>query len=192
MRVGILALQGAVQDHAAPFRRLGAETAEVRRPEELEGLDGLVLPGGESTAMALYLRDYGLAEAIRAAAARGLALFGLCAGAILLCEEVDGRPGALALLPASATRNAYGRQLSSFEESVETPVGPFPGVFIRAPLLEPREGALALARRSPAGAGSRGEAVLLRAGRVLAASFHPELSGDDRLHAYFLGMAGGD
>jgi pyridoxal 5'-phosphate synthase pdxT subunit len=205
MRIGILALQGAVQDHAAPFARLGAETVEVRRPEELEGhggpagrhgLDGLVLPGGESTVMGRYLKEYGLVEPIRRLAAEGLPIWGLCAGAILLCREVDGRPGVLALLPARAARNAYGRQLSSFEEELDTPVGAFRGIFIRAPRLEALDGAEILSRRSVArrSAPQRsgppsdplGEAVLLRYKNILAASFHPELSGDDRLHRYFL------
>lgn len=210
MRIGILALQGAVQDHEAPLRRLGAETRQVRLPSELEGLDGLVLPGGESTVMAMYLAAYGLDAAIRAAWARGLALFGLCAGAILLCEEVDGRAGALRLLPAAARRNAYGRQLSSFEEEVEVALGGgaamdgrslagaaalpaaagrkelFPGVFIRAPRLEPRGAAETIGRRLSRGAEAPGEPVLLRSGRVLGASFHPELTGDDRIHRFFL------
>jgi 5'-phosphate synthase pdxT subunit len=186
MRIGILALQGAVQDHEKPFRRLGVETRQVRLPADLEGLDGLVLPGGESTVMSLYLREYHLGEAIAAFSARGRAIWGLCAGAILLCREVDGKPGSLGLLAARARRNAYGRQLSSFEEELPTVLGPFPGIFIRAPILEPLEGTEVLCRR----ASGDHEAVLLRDRNILAASFHPELSGDDRLHAYFLAMAG--
>jgi len=196
MRIGILALQGAVQDHEAPFARLGAETVEVRRPEDLggpggrHGLDGLVLPGGESTVMGRYLREYGLVEPIRRLAGEGLPIWGLCAGAILLCQEVDGAPGVLALLPARAARNAYGRQLSSFEEELSTPVGPFRGIFIRAPRLEALGDTEVLSRRSVArrNADGREEAVLLRRKNILAASFHPELSGDDRLHEYFLGL----
>jgi 5'-phosphate synthase pdxT subunit len=185
MKIGILALQGAVQDHEKPFRRLGVETRQVRLPGELEGLAGLVLPGGESTVMSMYLREYRLDAAIRDFAARGGILWGLCAGAILLCEEVDGKPGTLRLLPARATRNAYGRQLASFEEELPSPVGPFPGIFIRAPRLEPLGDTEVLSRRDHA----PHEAVLLRKGLILAASFHPELSGDDRLHQFFLGMA---
>lgn len=195
MRIGILALQGAVQDHAAPFARLGAQTLEVRSPEDLvgpggrPGLDGLVLPGGESTVMGRYLREYGLVEPIRRLAAAGLPIWGLCAGAILLCQEVDGAPGVLALLPARATRNAYGRQAASFEEELATPVGPFHGIFIRAPRLEALGDTEVLSRRSVARRSvAQGEAVLLRRGNILAASFHPELSGDDRLHEYFLGL----
>ena len=208
MRIGILALQGAVQDHVAPFARLDVEIVEVRRPEELEGpggrhgLDGLVLPGGESTVMGRYLREYGLVEPIRRLAAEGFPIWGLCAGAILLCREVDGASGVLSLLPARAARNAYGRQLSSFEEELDTPVGPFHGIFIRAPRLEALDGAEVLSRRSVArrsvarrsglpSDAPQGEAVLIRHKNILAASFHPELSGDDRLHRYFLDMVEG-
>lgn len=189
MRVGVLALQGAVQEHERALARLGVEARRVRLPADLEGLGGLILPGGESTVMGRYLREYGLDRAIRERAIRersagGLALFGVCAGAILLCREVDGAPGALGLLPARARRNAYGRQLASFEAAVAGPAGSFRGLFIRAPILEPLEGCEVLASLAD------GSAVLLRAGRALAASFHPELVGDDRLHALFLEMVG--
>lgn len=186
MTIGILALQGAVQDHEKVFRRLGVETLQVRLPSDLEGLAGLVLPGGESTVMAMYLREYGLDAAIKAKAARGFPLFGFCAGPILLCSEVDGGPGALGLIEARATRNAYGRQLSSFEEEIETDLGPFPGIFIRAPRLEALGATKILGRRR---ADRGGDAVLLQGASVLAASFHPELSGDDRLHGLFLELA---
>ena len=181
MKIGILALQGAIQDHEGPFRRLGVETVLVRTPADLEGLDALLLPGGESTVMSMFLKSYGLDLAIRGHAARGMGIFGLCAGAILLCEKVDGREGALGLLPANARRNAYGRQLASFEEELQSPIGPFHGIFIRAPKLESL-GAQVLARRA------NGDAALLRFGRVLAATFHPELTGDDRIHRYFVDM----
>lgn len=201
MRIGILCLQGAVQDHALPFERCGAGTVEVRRPGELSGLDGLVIPGGESTVMARFLEDYGLVGPLRGLAGEGFPIWGLCAGAIILCAEVDGRPGCLRLMPARATRNAYGRQLSSFEEEIGSPVGPFPGIFIRAPRLEPIAAAgVASDTGSPAGGtaaevigrrlspSGQGEAVMLKYGKILAASFHPELSGDDRLHGYFIGL----
>lgn len=188
MKIGILALQGAVQEHERALARLGVEYIQVRLPADLEGLSGLILPGGESTVMAMYLREYRLDEAIRAKAAAGFALFGLCAGSILLCSDVDGKPGALGLIDARATRNAYGRQLASFEEEIETDLGPFPGIFIRAPRLEALGSSKIVGRRR---ANRGGEAVFLRQGRVLAASFHPELSGDDRIHAFFLDIAGG-
>jgi 5'-phosphate synthase pdxT subunit len=196
MKIGILALQGAVQDHGRPLRRLGADSVEVRQPGDLAGLDGLILPGGESTVMARFLMEYDLIDPIQAFARSGRAIWGLCAGAILLCEEVDERQGVLGLLPARARRNAYGRQLSSFEEELDTVIGPFPGIFIRAPRLEilgtPPKGDRAApggleilgSRRSPTM-----EPVLMRKGRILAASFHPELTGNDGLHAFFLQMA---
>jgi len=190
MTIGILALQGAVQDHEKVFRRLGVETRQIRLPADLEGLSGLILPGGESTVMAMYLREYRLDEAIRARAAEGLPIFGFCAGAILLCSEVDGpggrSPGALALIEARATRNAYGRQNASFEEELDSDLGPFPGIFIRAPRLEPLAATKIVARRKPE---HGGEPVILRQGRVFAASFHPELSGDDRIHRMFVETA---
>lgn len=186
MTIGILALQGAVQEHERALDRLGAQHVQVRLPKDLSGLAGLILPGGESTAMARYLEEYGLGDEIRKLAADGLALFGICAGAILLCSEVDGRAGVLGLLPASARRNAYGRQLASFEETLDTQLGPFHGIFIRAPRLEARAGTEVLAYRTPP---HEGDAVLLRSGKVLGAAFHPELAGDDRLHRYFLELA---
>lgn len=181
LTVGILALQGAVQDHEAVFARLGVATRQVRNAQDLEGMDALVLPGGESTVMSRFLSLYGLDTAIRERVAGGMPVFGICAGAILLCREVDGFPGALSLLGARANRNAYGRQLASFTSSLETPVGAFNGIFIRAPILVPDPGTEVLATCGDA-------AVLLRSGHVFAATFHPELSGDDRLHAWFLGQ----
>jgi len=200
VKIGILALQGAVQDHEKVLKRLQVGHAQVRLPADLEGLDGLILPGGESTVMALYLREYGLDTAIRARVEAGFPVFGFCAGAILLCSEVEGPegrgPGALGLLEARAIRNAYGRQLSSFEETITLAIdgsapqesSPFPGVFIRAPRLEPLGSTQVLGRRRTE---NGGEPVLLGSGRVLAAAFHPELSGDDRLHRYFIELAAG-
>ena len=167
MKIGILALQGAVQEHERALDRLGVAHAQVRLPKDLAGLSGLILPGGESTAMARYLTEYGLGDEIRNHAVRGMALFGICAGAILLCTEVDGHSGALGLLPAAARRNAYGRQLSSFEETLETQLGWFHGIFIRAPRLEARAGTEVLAYRIPP---YEGEAVLLRYGKIGRAS----------------------
>lgn len=187
MTIGILALQGAVQDHERVFARLGASCRQVRTIADLDGLSGIILPGGESTVMSMYLREYALDDAIRACVAGGMPIFGFCAGAILLCSEVDGPggrvPGALGLIEARATRNAYGRQNASFEEELETDLGPFPGIFIRAPRLEPLGSSKIVGRRRPE---HGGEAVFLRQGKVLAASFHPELSGDDRIHRLFV------
>jgi 5'-phosphate synthase pdxT subunit len=187
LKIGVLALQGAIQDHERVLRRLGAVTVQVRHPTDLEGLRGLILPGGESTVMAMYLREYGLDSAIRARVVDGLSVFGVCAGAILLCTEVEGPEGvvsgALALLGVRAIRNAYGRQLSSFEEPVDFEGSPFPGIYIRAPRFIPIGSTEVLGRRPPA---RGGEPVLLRQAGILAASFHPELSGNDGIHRMFL------
>jgi len=181
LRIGILALQGNVREHAAVLRSLGAEVVEVRRPEELEGLDGLVVPGGESTAIGRLVRLAGLAEPLRAFDG---ALLGTCAGMILLARDaVDGRPDQLQLGLADvvARRNAFGRQVSSFEADLELAgEEPLHGVFIRAPWIEevgPDVEVLAEWEGHP---------VLVRQGRVLLAAFHPELTDDTRVHELFL------
>jgi len=173
MRVGVLALQGNFREHAAVLRRLGAEVVEVRKPEQLEELDGLVIPGGESTAIARLIRLYGLEEAIRRFAAP---VFGTCAGMILLDRNHLG------LVDLEVERNAYGRQVASFEADLvlEGDKEPLRGVFIRAPRVrEVGAGVEVLAELE-------GEPVLLRDGRFLVASFHPELTGDARVHERFL------
>jgi len=162
----------------------------VRLPEDLAGLDGLVLPGGESTTMALLLERMKLLEPVREALRRGLPALGTCAGLILLSARVlDGVPGqaTFGLLDASVRRNGYGRQLDSFEAELEVEGlegGPFPGVFIRAPLVEDSGSAEVIAALD-------GHPVALRRGPVLALCFHPELSGDLRLHREFLKLAEG-
>jgi len=185
-KVGVLALQGDVRQHVAALAELGAYPVEVRRPEDLAGIDGIVLPGGESTTMALLL-DRGelqapLGDALRA----GLPAFGTCAGMILLAADVlDGRPGQLAFgaIDIAVRRNAFGRQVDSFEVDLTVPgVGPEPvrGVFIRAPVVERTgDGVEVLAWF-----GDR--PVACRQGPVMVTSFHPELSGDLRLHDLFL------
>jgi pyridoxal 5'-phosphate synthase pdxT subunit len=173
MRIGVLALQGNVREHVAALRRLGAEVVEVRLPEQLDGLDGLVIPGGESTAIARLMRLYGLEDALRAF---GGPVFGTCAGMILLDRAHLG------LVDVEVERNAYGRQLASFEADLELAGDgePLRGVFIRAPrVADWGEGVEVLARHA-------GVPVLLRDGRYLVASFHPELTGDDRVHERFL------
>ena len=184
MRIGVLAVQGNFREHAAMLCRLGAEVAEVRLPEELEGLDGLVIPGGESTAIGRLVRLYGLEDAIRAFARP---VFGTCAGMILLaCEAVDGAPGQplLGEIDLIVRRNGYGRQVWSFEADVGLAGDeqPFRGVFIRAPRVEEAgPGVEVLAELD-------GEPVLLREGRILVAAFHPELTDDGRIHELFLDM----
>lgn len=176
MTIGVLALQGNFREHAAMLRRLGADVVEVRKPEELEGLEGLVIPGGESTAIGRLVRIYGLEEALRRF---GRPVFGTCAGMILL-----GRDGLLGRVDAGVRRNAYGRQVASFEADLDL-IGeeePLRGVFIRAPQVKdvgPDVQVLAELE---------GEPVLLKDGRYLVASFHPELTGDTRVHERFLEM----
>ena len=175
LRIGVLALQGAFREHAQVLRRLGADAVEVRQPEELEGLDGLVIPGGESTTIMRLARIYGLDEAIRRF--RG-AIFGTCAGMIVLDREHLG------LADLEVERNAFGRQVQSFEAEVELQGDEqrLRGVFIRAPrVLELGEGVEVLGERD-------GEPVLVRDGRLLLAAFHPELTDDARVHELFLAM----
>src|ERR1043166_633451 len=172
-RIGILAVQGNVREHAAVLRRLGADPVEVRKPEQLAELDGLIIPGGESTAIARLVRLYGLEEAIRSFERP---IFGTCAGMILLDRNHLG------LLDLEVSRNAYGRQVSSFEADLE--LGgedePLRGVFIRAPRVREAGPEVEVL------AELEGEPVLLRDGRLLVASFHPELTADTRVHERFL------
>jgi pyridoxal 5'-phosphate synthase pdxT subunit len=173
VRIGVLAVQGAFREHAAVLQRLGADVVEVRKPEQLDGLDGLVIPGGESTAIGRLIRLYGLEEAIRRFTAP---VFGTCAGMILLDRNH------LALVDLEVERNAYGRQVASFEADLELSGDdePLRGVFIRAPRVrDVGPGVEVLAALD-------GEPVLLREGRFLVASFHPELTGDPRVHERFL------
>jgi 5'-phosphate synthase pdxT subunit len=175
LRIGVLALQGAFREHATALRKLGAEVVEVRLPEELDGLDGLVIPGGESTAIMRLAELYGLDEAIRSY--RG-AVFGTCAGMILLDREH------LALADVEVDRNAFGRQVKSFEADValEGDEIPLHGVFIRAPRIRDLGPDVEVLGELD------GEPVLVRDGRLLVASFHPELTDDLRVHELFLQM----
>jgi pyridoxal 5'-phosphate synthase pdxT subunit len=175
MKIGVLALQGNFREHAAMLRQLGAEPVEVRKPEQLEGLDGLLVPGGETTAIMRLVRLYGLEDAIREFARP---IFGTCAGMILLDRNHLG------VVDLEVARNAYGRQVASFEADLELAGEdePLRGVFIRAPRVsEAGPGVEVLAKLD-------GEPVLLRDGRVLVASFHPELTGDTRVHERFLDL----
>ncbi len=186
-RVGVLALQGAFREHRRMLDGLGADTRLVRWPDELDGLDGLVMPGGESTAIAKLLAIHGLYEPLRAAHADGMAVFGTCAGAILMARDIEGaRPDQepLALMDVRIRRNAYGRQIDSFETTVPwTGIegGPVKGVFIRAPRFADRGPGVEVLSTA-----EDGEPLAVREGRALAVAFHPELTDDDRVHAYFL------
>jgi pyridoxal 5'-phosphate synthase pdxT subunit len=187
VKTGVLALQGAFREHAEVLDALGADVVEVRVPTHLNGVDALFLPGGESTTITKLLATSGLVDPLRARIADGLAVFGTCAGLILLAHRVEDEhggayPGALDALDCVVRRNAYGRQRESFEAAltVDGLPGAFSGVFIRSPVVESVGGAVdVLATHDD-------HPVLVRDGRVWAATFHPELAGDLRLHQRFL------
>jgi 5'-phosphate synthase pdxT subunit len=184
MKIGVLALQGAFREHRLAFERLGAEVGEVRLPHHLDDVAGVVIPGGESTTMAKLMSSYGLDSALHDFSRQGRAIWGTCAGAIAIASEIAGRPEqpTLALMDLTVERNAYGRQVASFEADLEL-AGmdkPFHTVFIRAPrMARVGPGVEVLGRYA-------GDPVMVREGRVLATVFHPELSGDDRVHRFFL------
>jgi 5'-phosphate synthase pdxT subunit len=184
--VGVLALQGDFAAHAAVLRSLGASVREARRVRDLDGLSGLVVPGGESTTLLNLMADEPWFEAIGRWHEAGGAILGTCAGAILLARDVLPSQPSLGLLDAVIERNAYGRQVDSFEARADAPAlgGPVDAVFIRAPRFRRLgPGVEVLARLGD-------QPVLVRQGRVLAATFHPELSGATGLHRMFLGLAG--
>jgi pyridoxal 5'-phosphate synthase pdxT subunit len=191
--IGVLALQGDVREHLAALRAAGAEAVSVRRVEELAAVDGLVIPGGESTTMSRLLVVFELLEPLRARLRDGMPAYGSCAGMILLASEIlDTRPDAECLsgIDITVRRNAFGRQVDSFEEDLDflgVDGAPMRAVFIRAPWVE-RVGehveVLATVPEGPAA----GRVVAVRQGAVLATSFHPEVTGDRRVHELFVGM----
>ena len=193
MGIGVLALQGGFAEHIALLRGLGVDTREVRRPQQLAGLDGLILPGGESTTISRLAATYGLIEPIREMACRGVPLWGTCAGMVLLSREVGGLDQPLiGVLDIVVRRNAFGRQVDSFEVDLVVPAlevcdskgrRPFRGVFIRAPVVEAAgEGVELLVTLGD------GVVVAVRQGNCLATAFHPELTDDARFHRYFVEM----
>jgi len=193
VKIGVLALQGDVREHLAALTAAGAEAMPVRRPDELAAVDGLVLPGGESTTIAKLARTFDLIEPLRARIKDGLPVYGSCAGLILLADRiVDGTSDQETFggLDVTVRRNAFGRQVDSFEEDVTIDGlsgGPVHAVFIRAPWVEsvgPAATALAAVTTGPAA----GKVVAVRQRQLLATSFHPELMGDGRVHAYFCDM----
>jgi len=190
MRIGVLAAQGAFAEHIAKLRQLGAEAVPVRLPEELEGLDGLIIPGGESTSISRLMRDFRLNDKIKDRAKNGLPVFGTCAGMILLAKKnSDAHPEPLGLMDIIVRRNAFGRQRESFEAELSIPAlgeKPFPGVFIRAPMIEKADGKVEILARL-----ADGTIVAARQGRLLALAFHPELTDDLRVHQYFLDIVAG-
>jgi pyridoxal 5'-phosphate synthase pdxT subunit len=189
VRIGVLAVQGAVREHVAAIREIGAEPVEVRLPRDLVDLDALILPGGESTTMRRLLDTYGLREPIAALARAGAPLLGTCAGMILLADRLaDDDAPYFGMLDVGVRRNGYGRQLDSFEADLDAPALGDPalhGVFIRAPLVTDVGPGVEVLARDP-----DGNPVAVRQGRVLATAFHPELTGDRRLHRLLLQMVG--
>jgi 5'-phosphate synthase pdxT subunit len=190
-RVGVLALQGDFREHIRSLLRLGVEATEVRLPGQLAGLGGLILPGGESTTMGKLAVEFGLLEPLRGLAAGGLPMWGTCAGLILLARDAGRSQPLIGALDVTVQRNAFGRQLQSFETDLSIPALadsrlPFRAVFIRAPLVaRVGPGVEVLARLDDA-EGRAGEIVAVRQGHLLATAFHPELTDDDRFHRYFL------
>jgi pyridoxal 5'-phosphate synthase pdxT subunit len=184
--IGVLALQGDVREHLAALAAADAAAGQVRRPEELAGLDGLVIPGGESTTISKLAVLFGLMEPLRAAIRDGLPVYGTCAGLIMLADKIlDPRSGQETFggIDMIVRRNAFGRQNESFEAAVDmaaVPGGPVEGVFIRAPWVE------SVGARVEVLAEHRGHIVAVRQGNVLATSFHPELTGDHRVHGLFV------
>lgn len=194
MKIGVLALQGDFAEHAAMLKRLGVEAVEVRLPRDLGGLHGLILPGGESTTIGKLAVMYGLMEPLRQFALTR-PLWGTCAGAIFLSKDARRDQPLLGLMNITVARNAFGRQVDSFEIGLNVPAlsepgRPFHAVFIRAPLIEsvgPGVEVIA-ALPDPQGAFGSGRIVAAQQGRLLATSFHPELTGDERFHRYFLSL----
>lgn len=188
VRIGVLAVQGAFAEHVALLREIGVEAVPVRLPEDLDGLAGLILPGGESTAIRKLIDTWALRAPILEMAQRGAPIFGTCAGMILLSKEIsDGDAPVFPLLDITVKRNAFGRQLESFEADLDVPVlgdRPVHAVFIRAPIVERvGEGVDVLARLDD------GAVVAVRRGNVIATAFHPELSGETRFHRLVATMA---
>jgi len=185
MRIGVLAVQGAFAEHIAILHQLGVEAIPVRLPAELAGLDGLIIPGGESTSIGKLMQDYNLMSELKALGENGLSIFGTCAGMILLASRTsDSDIKPLGLIDIAVRRNAFGRQRESFETKLSIPVvgeKPFPGVFIRAPVIEQANGKVEILARL-----DNGTIVAARQGKILVSAFHPELTSDFRFHRYFL------
>ena len=186
--VGVLALQGAFREHVAAVSRLGVAAREVRQLKDMDGIDAMIIPGGESTTMGKLLNEWHMLQPLRERIEQGMPVYGSCAGLILLCRVIENSDQPrLGVLDATVRRNAFGRQVDSFETDLSMPeIGPepVPAVFIRAPVIT---GVGADVRVL---AEVRGQAVAVRQNNIRATSFHPELTPDTRLHGYFLGMCG--
>ncbi|NLE08801.1 MAG: pyridoxal 5'-phosphate synthase glutaminase subunit PdxT [Dehalococcoidales bacterium] len=190
MKTGVLATQGAFIEHINCLKKLGVEAVPVRLPGQLEGLDGLIIPGGESTTISKLMKDYALFDDIKSRAENGLPVFGTCAGMILLAREISGNTvRSLEMIDITVRRNAFGRQTESFETELSIPVlgeKMFPAVFIRAPLIEQTRGSVEVLARL-----ADSTAVAARQGNVLVSAFHPELTDDLRFHQYFIDIISG-
>jgi len=190
-KIGVLAQQGAFVEHIALLRRLEVEVVPVRLAGELEGLDGLIIPGGESSSIGRLMQEYALAEPVSRLAGQGFPIMGTCAGMILMAKRVSGlNLEPLGVMDIEVKRNAFGRQVDSFETDLEIPVigePPFHAVFIRAPHIEKARDGVEILARLPNGIG-----VAARQGNMVALAFHPELTNDLRLHGYFLGIVCGE
>jgi len=184
-KIGVLSLQGAFAEHIASLRKLGVEALAIRLPQELTSLDGLIIPGGESTVISQLMLSYGLMEVLRGLAQDGFPMFGTCAGLILLAKStIDLDIEAIGAMDIKVRRNAFGRQVDSFETSLSVPAlgeAPFPAVFIRAPVIVETSSTVETLASLP-----DNTPVAARQGNLLVSAFHPELSEDLRLHAYFM------
>ena len=187
-KVGVLALQGSFQEHLAVLTGIGVQAVEVRLPDQIHDLDGIIIPGGESTTIGKLAVDFDLLEPLRDFGKKK-AIWGTCAGAIFLSKDAHRNQPLLELMDITVDRNAFGRQIASFETELDIPAlevidstsAPFPGIFIRAPLITAVEGEAEALAKLP-----DGRIVAARQGYLLATAFHPELSDDDRVHRYFL------
>ena len=191
LKVGVLALQGAFAEHAQALARVRAKALEVRLPQELQGITGLIIPGGESTTMGQVADRWGLLDPIRAFSEQGRPVWGTCAGMILMAKKIVDNSRSqplLGLIDVAVRRNAFGRQVDSFEADLDVPVlgaEPFHGVFIRAPIVESvGKGVDVLCQLEG------GQIAAVRQGNLLATAFHPELGNDNRFHRYFVGLLG--
>ena len=186
--VGVLALQGAFREHVAAVSRLGVAAREVRQLKDMDGIDAMIIPGGESTTMGKLLNEWHMLEPLRERIMQGMPVYGSCAGLILLCRTIENSDQPrLGVLDATVRRNAFGRQVDSFETELDMPEvgpGPVPAVFIRAPVI------ISVGPDVKVLAEVKGQAVAVRQNNILATSFHPELTPDTRMHSYFLSFCG--
>ncbi len=186
MKIGVLALQGAFREHCWMLEKCGAEAIEVRKPEDIDDIDGLIIPGGESTTIGKLMVEWGLMEKIRDRAQKGMAIYGTCAGMIVMSKDIIGsNQPRLSLMDTVVQRNAFGRQQESFEADLYVPEfgeQPVRAVFIRAPYIE------SVGDNVKVLASVNDKIVIARQDKLLATAFHPELTKDDRIHKYFISM----